>query len=54
LATSGIGKPRPPAAELHREGAILLFEEVDLPLPFQFLAAWLGIWLVRVLQQPID
>jgi len=25
-----------------------------LPLPLQFLAAWLAVWLGRVLQQEID
>jgi hypothetical protein len=25
-----------------------------LPLPLQFLAAWLAVWLGRVLQQEVD
>ena len=27
---------------------------LELPLPLQFLAAWLAVWLGRVLQEPID
>ncbi len=26
----------------------------DLPLPLQFLAAWLAVWLGRVLQEQTD
>jgi hypothetical protein len=25
-----------------------------VPLPLQFLAAWLGVWFARVLQQQVD
>ena len=25
-----------------------------LPLPLQFLAAWLGVWFARALQQQVD
>jgi hypothetical protein len=27
---------------------------LDLPLPLQFLAAWLAVWLGRVLQEQVD
>lgn len=27
---------------------------LELPLPLQFLAAWLAVWLGRVLQQQVD
>ena len=26
----------------------------NLPLPLQFLAAWIGVWLGRVLQAQVD
>ena len=26
----------------------------NLPLPLQFLAAWIGVWLGRVLQEQVD
>ena len=27
---------------------------LNLPLPLQFLAAWLAVWLGRVLQEQVD
>ncbi len=27
---------------------------LELPLPLQFLAAWLAVWLGRVLQEQVD
>jgi putative transposase len=27
---------------------------LNLPLPLQFLAAWIGVWLGRVLQAQVD
>ena len=27
---------------------------LDLPLPLQFLAAWLAVWLGRVLQEQVE
>jgi hypothetical protein len=43
MRTEGFGTPM----AVRRTG-------LDLPMPLQFLAAWLAVWLGRVLQEQVE